>query len=52
MIILEELGYTNHRYAFIVVSFIATVLLATVFDDAMAWLDSKIYKRKNVNIAK
>lgn len=52
MIILEELGYTKHRYAFIVVSFIATVLLATVFDEAMAWLDSKIYKRKNVNIAK
>lgn len=48
MIFLERFGFTDHKYAFIVVSFIATVCIALIFDWAMSQTDKLIYNRKKV----
>lgn len=45
MIALEHFGFTDHKYAFIIVSLIATVALATIFDEAMEFLDNLIFRK-------
>lgn len=45
MIILTELGFNDHKYAFIIVSFIATICLTLVFDYFMDKTDKLIYKK-------
>lgn len=45
MIILTYIGYsTRHKYAFITVSFVATIVMAQVFDVFVGKLDNFIYK--------
>lgn len=46
MIILSEIGYTEHKYAFIVVSFICTVLITVLFDWLMRKTDKLIYSKE------
>ncbi len=46
MIIFRELGMTDHRYAFITLSFLATLVLAVLFDAAMEKLDTLLFERK------
>lgn len=46
MIILDELGFSRHKYAFIIVSFVATLCLSIVFDKIMEKTDKMIYKKK------
>lgn len=47
MIILEEIGYAKaHRYAFIVISFICTIILTVLFDKLMEKTDKLIYCAK------
>lgn len=46
MMILEKFGFTDHKYSFIIVSFIATVFIALVFDWAMEQTDKLIYSKK------
>lgn len=49
MLILKHSGlHESHKYAFIVVSFFATIALAAVFDTVVAKLDSLIYKPKKI----
>ncbi len=49
MIILKHFGLNeSHKYAFIVVSFFATIVLAAVFDTVIARLDNMIYKPKKI----
>lgn len=49
MIILKHLGLNeSHKYAFIVVSFFATIVLAAVFDRVISKLDELIYKPKKI----
>ncbi len=49
MIILKHFGLNeSHKYAFIVVSFFATIVLAAVFDTVIAKLDSLIYSPKKI----
>lgn len=45
MIFLEHFGFTDHKYSFVVVSFIATILLAVFFDAVMDRLDRLIFGR-------
>lgn len=45
MIALDELGFSRHKYAFIIVSFIATVCLTVIFDKCMEKTDKLIYKK-------
>lgn len=51
MLFLDHFGFNDHKYSFIVISFIATILLAVVFDAAMAQLDRLIYKRPKKSTA-
>ena len=44
MIILYQMGYANHKYFFIIASFVLTVAIASVFDLITDKLDSLIFK--------
>lgn len=46
MNILQYIGYTHHKYAFVAISFVATVVLAELFDCLIGKLDNFIYKPK------
>ncbi len=46
MIILQYLGFNKQPYAFILISFFATVFLSVVFDESMDKLDGIIFKKK------
>lgn len=49
MIILKHFGLNeSHKYAFIVVSFFATIVLAELFDTVIAKLDGMIYRPKKI----
>ncbi|MGN0521776.1 MAG: acyltransferase family protein [Eubacterium sp.] len=50
MILLFYYGFNDHKYSFLIVSFIATIVIALIFDEAMDKLDSLIYKRKAVKL--
>lgn len=45
MIILNEIGFSKNKYSFIIVSFVATIVLTLVFDTIMDKTDKLIYKR-------
>lgn len=45
MIILDEMNFSRHKYAFIIVSFVATLCLTIIFDKLMEKTDKLIYKR-------
>ena len=47
MMVLQKLGVDEHRYAFIIISFIVTVVLAVLFDFAVEKLDRLIYSKKS-----
>lgn len=46
MIILKEMGYTDHTYGFIITAFIITIFMSIVFDKIMNHLDSIIFCKK------
>lgn len=47
MMVLRHLGFAGHRYAFIIISFAVTVVLAVWFDFAMKKLDGILFSGKN-----
>lgn len=47
MMVLRHLGFAGHRYAFIIISFAVTVVLAVWFDFAMKKLDGILFSDKN-----
>ena len=47
MILLQHFGLSRNSYFFIAVSFFATVVLSTVFDEAMVKLDRLIFRKKS-----
>ena len=52
MLILNHFGFTDHKYSYVIISFIATVMLAVFFDTITAWLDRLVFKtRKKVPAA-
>jgi hypothetical protein len=46
MILLKHLGYNGNSYLFIAVSFLASVVISTIFDECMVMLDKVIFKKK------
>lgn len=46
MIALNEMGFSRHKYGFIIVSFAATVVLSLIFDKITEYTDKLIYKPK------
>ena len=44
MMVFTKLGMADHRYSFITLSFLATLVLAVLFDTALAKLDALIWK--------
>lgn len=44
MMVFTELGMADHRYSFITLSFLATLVLAVLFDTALSKLDALIWK--------
>ncbi len=47
MILLKNFGYAKNTMFFIIIAFISTVLLATIFDEATDKLDKVIFKAKS-----
>ncbi len=48
MLMLSHIKLTSHPVVFLVLSFFATVVLATIFDAAMEKMDSLIFRKKKV----
>lgn len=46
MEILEHFGVEKHKYLFVAISFVSTVIFAAAFDKCMDKLDSLIYRKK------
>lgn len=46
MIVLKELGFNSHKYAFMIVSFVLTIILTLAFDKLMEKTDQLIYRKK------
>lgn len=46
MILLKSIGYTDHKYNFIIISFICTICLSLIFDWFTGKTDSLIYRKK------
>lgn len=46
MLLLRHWGYDNNAYVYIILSFVATVFLAVVFDEAMDRLDKILFRKK------
>ena len=47
MMVLRRLGLADHRYLFILLSFLATLALAVLFDAALAKLDARIWRPRS-----
>lgn len=45
MLLLKELGIVSYPYLFIILSFVLTIVLALIFDNFVAKLDNKIFKK-------
>ena len=48
MIVLTELGYSNHPYRFALIAFVVTTVLTGIFDYVMKYLDKFIFKEKKL----
>ncbi len=46
MMLMYDLGLVKNSYLFIALSFFATVVLSTIFDECMEKLDKVIFKKR------
>lgn len=46
MITLKQLGFNDHKYSFIIVCFICTIVIATAFDMFTDYTDKLLFKKK------
>ena len=47
MILLQHFGLSRNSYFFIAVSFFATIVLSTIYDECMGKLDKALFKKKS-----